>query len=54
MAPVAALTAALQQMATAMARIDARLNQLSATAVSPAPTPTPGDTGTQTVTVESS
>ncbi|KAE9017166.1 hypothetical protein PR002_g13464 [Phytophthora rubi] len=46
-APVAALTAALQQMA--MARIDARLNQLSATAVSPVPTPTPGDTGTQTV-----
>ncbi|KAE8993458.1 hypothetical protein PR002_g20229 [Phytophthora rubi] len=37
-----------------MARIDARLNQLSATAVSPAPTTTPGDTGTQTVTVESS
>ncbi|EGZ21245.1 hypothetical protein PHYSODRAFT_285574, partial [Phytophthora sojae] len=49
MAPVAALTAALQQMATTMARIDARLDQLSTTVANPAPSPAPADADTQTV-----
>ncbi|EGZ18339.1 hypothetical protein PHYSODRAFT_559252 [Phytophthora sojae] len=49
MAPVAALTAALQQMATTIARIDARLDQLSTTVANPAPSPAPADADTQTV-----
>ncbi|KAE9006788.1 hypothetical protein PR003_g7163 [Phytophthora rubi] len=47
MAPVTALAAALQQMTTTMARIDARLDQLSTTVTSPAQLPAPTDANTQ-------
>ncbi|KAE8970623.1 hypothetical protein PF002_g28126 [Phytophthora fragariae] len=47
MAPVTALTAALQQMTTTMARIDARLDQLSTAVTSPAQLSAPTDANTQ-------
>ncbi|KAE9038086.1 hypothetical protein PR001_g8116 [Phytophthora rubi] len=47
MAPVTALAAALQQMATTMARIDARLDQLSTAVTSPVQFPAPTDANTQ-------
>ncbi|KAE8985906.1 hypothetical protein PR003_g23905 [Phytophthora rubi] len=51
-APVTALAAALQQMATTMARIDARLDQLSTAATNPAQLPAPTDTNTQAATTQ--
>ncbi|KAE9264080.1 hypothetical protein PF008_g32202 [Phytophthora fragariae] len=52
MAPVAALTAAQQQMATTMARIDARLDQLSTAVTNPAKLPAPTDANTQVATTQ--
>ncbi|KAE8889468.1 hypothetical protein PF005_g12181 [Phytophthora fragariae] len=47
MAPATALAAALQQMATTMTRIDARLDQLSTAVTSPVQLPAPTDANTQ-------
>ncbi|KAE9338661.1 hypothetical protein PR003_g11396 [Phytophthora rubi] len=52
MAPVTVLAAALQQMATTMTRIDARLDQLSTAVASPAQLPAPTDANTQATTTQ--
>ncbi|EGZ17428.1 hypothetical protein PHYSODRAFT_331403 [Phytophthora sojae] len=52
MAPLTALTAALRQMVTTMARMDARLDQLSTTATNPAQSQAPTDSGTQVATTQ--